>query len=229
MKKAAVLLSLFAGAVACGQDNPARWVVLKTNPFWPLHGKYGLFSLAAEVRVAPRLSLQQEVGYLYDDYLDAGRARPNRMAFNHVFRTELRNYGRSKGLSGFYNGVQLMFRQHNYQAYENRCGDEPCNFVQRDDYRIRRTTYGAYATSGYQCFLRKRISFDVSAALGAVRIANRVLDKEQPSRGPSSIGDDGPRSGLGGLIDAFSVDPTENGTRIAPSFRVLFTAGVWLR
>jgi hypothetical protein len=226
MKKAAFLLILLATS-AFGQDSTARWVVLKTNPFWSLHGTYKLFSVMGEVRVAPRLSLQQEVSYLYDEYLDAGRGRPNREAFNYVFRTELRKYQRSTSLSGLYGGVQLMFRQHNYLAYENICGDEPCNFVQRDNYRIRRTIYGAYLKGGYQRFLLKCISFDLSVDIGAVRIANRLLDKE-PSPRQFTFGDDGPRSGLGGLIDALSVDPTENQTRIAPSLRVLFTAGIWL-
>ena len=230
MKKVAslVLLVLLACLTTYGQDSTARWFVLKTDPFWLLHRQQRIFSLMGEVRVAPRLSLQQEVGYLYDQYLDAGRGSPVRGAFNYTFRTELRKYWRRSSLSGLYGGVQLVYRQHNYQTYTNYCPDADCAVQQRDDYRIRRTSQGAYLKGGYQLFLRRRISLDLNVGIGAIRTHNRLLGSK--GKEPQwQWGDDTLDSRCNEWLEDLYVDYTENKTRTAPNATLYFTVGYELK
>ncbi|MDQ2793558.1 MAG: hypothetical protein M3Y12_06070 [Bacteroidota bacterium] len=188
------------------RPGETRTFVLKTSPIDLLIPHNTTLWLSGEAKVATRLGLQLDLGYVFREgaVFNLSKTLPdlafqstdrNRLNFN--VKTELRRYlGRDKGLNGFYGAGQVMFKQVNFNSNEAPAYDwrEYTDLLDLDsywmatrhgpenNYHIRRTELGLNAKFGYQ-HIFSHFALDLFLGLSARHIRSRQ-DLGEPS--PSS-------------------------------------------
>ncbi|MDJ0364370.1 hypothetical protein QMK33_04345 [Hymenobacter sp. H14-R3] len=180
-----------AGAQAVAPGH-TRTVVLKLSPIDLLIPHNAKLWLGAEVKLAPRLSWQTDLGYIFrsdalfdlsSEFPDLAFRTTDRSRLNVGIKTELRRYwGRDKGLNGFYGAAQLYYKQvyfnsntapgYDWHRYQSSIGLVPLgSFWQADrrgpetNYHIRDQEAGLNLKVGYQ-HIFNRLALDLFLGVG---------------------------------------------------------------
>lgn len=187
------------------RPGETRTFVLKTSPIDLIIPHNTTLWLGGEVKVAPRLGLQLDLGYVFREgavfdlsntFPDLAFQSTDRSRLNFNIKTELRRYlGRGKGLNGFYGAGQLMLKQVNFNSNEAPAYDwrEYTDLLElrsywaatrrgpENNYHLRRTELGLNAKFGYQ-HIFSRFAIDMFVGVSARNIrSSQDLGEPSPS------------------------------------------------
>lgn len=187
------------------RPGETRTFVLKTSPIDLLIPHNTTLWLGGEAKVASRLGLQLDLGYVFREgavfnlskaFPDLAFQSTDRSRFNFNIKTELRRYlGRDKGLNGFYGAGQVMVKQVNFNSNEAPAYDwqqytdlfdystywMATRRGPENNYHIRRTELGLNAKFGYQ-HIFSRLALDLFVGLSARHIrSHQDLGEPSPS------------------------------------------------
>lgn len=188
------------------RPGETRTFVLKTSPIDLILPHNTTLWLGGEAKVAPRLGLQLDLGYVFREgaVFDLSKTFPDlafrstdRSRLNFNIKTELRRYlGRDKGLNGFYGAGQLILKQVNFNSNQSPGYDwheysslfydaghywAPNRRGPESNYHLRQRELGLSAKFGYQrIFSHFALDFFVGAGLRNIRFTQ---DLGEPSPG----------------------------------------------
>jgi hypothetical protein len=194
MKKALVLFGLMISASwvhaqfvpGMGEDKievtpniaPVKTIlkVSLLSPFEPEHS----IRLAAEITLGKNLSVEPEVGYIYDYVLGIYRLQKNLANFEQ--RLAFRYYIPEKFIGGLYCGPLFTYENFNYQegVWKNFVPSNPDSMTLdfSNPWQFSESRFGLYIIAGIQPLLSRHFTLDLNGGFGIQR--REVVTKFDP-------------------------------------------------